>query len=73
MVGFISKAPAALRFDSQLEDACSCPDTANKPPAAKGPVMKGFPSHHLFSLSPEHVAETEAGVDCAQHLLDEYI
>lgn len=43
---FISNAPAALPFDSQLEEACSCPDTANKPPAAKGPVIKSFPSHH---------------------------
>lgn len=69
MFGFISKAPAVLGFDSLLEEACRCPDTANKPPAAKGPGMKSSPSQHPFSRSPE-LAETEADVDCAQNPLD---
>lgn len=65
-VGFIARATAVLRFDSQLGDAYSCPDTANEPPAAKGRRA----SHLLLFLSPGLVGETETNVDRAQHPLD---
>lgn len=61
----MSEAPAALRFASQLEDARSCPGTANKP--AKGPVTKALASSHFL------LNMTEAGVDRAQHPLDVYV